>query len=418
MNSSEFKTMLSQRGNLLLICEKSKFRNFRELKTTQEIVWRCTRKNCTATVYTLNMVLSNKCGSHNHDLDEDTISRQIINNSVKRKAQEDISEKPSKLIRRELNNHKEIFDSITTRDVKCISNSINRARLKLLPKLPKSREEVQEILNSIEIKTIKDESFMLCNDISENIVIFSCKTNLDFMSKQQVLYMDGTFEYCTKIFVQLFSIHVFTNNMYVPVVFCLLKDKKKTTYIQMFRLLVEKCNLLGYTLKPDKIVIDFEVSIHISVKEVWPDVKLIGCRFHLAQAWWRKIQHLGLTKEYKNTESPVGRWLKHVFGLPFLPAEEVGNALVEDFISEKPIWNGIDEFLDYLVENFIDDEASFPPELWAANSASLARTTNACEAFHSKFKNENSSPHPNIHNFLKCLLEIQTEFICSNKFNK
>jgi hypothetical protein len=30
---------------------------------------------------------------------------------------------------------------------------------------------------------------------------------------------------------------------------------------------------------------------------------------------WRKIQQLGLASEYKNEQSPIGTWLKHLFGL-------------------------------------------------------------------------------------------------------
>jgi hypothetical protein len=69
---------------------------------------------------------------------------------------------------------------------------------------------------------------------------------------------------------------------------------------------------------------------------------------------WRKIQQLGLASEYKNEQSPIGTWLKHLFGLIFLPPAEVGDYFAEDFMCEKPENSKLDQFADYLVDNYID----------------------------------------------------------------
>jgi len=281
-----FDTMLSQRGQLLLIFEKYKFRKYRVLKTSEEIVWRCSKKNCVATIYTLNSVFSRKEGIHNHRVEEELLVRQKISNSVKRKAQEDISTKPAKLIRQELNSQEDALETISGTDVRYIRNNINRARLQLVPRLPRSAEEVQIFLNTASLKTTKEEPFLMSNNLLENIVVFSCKTNIEFMCQQDTLYMDGTFEFCTKFFGQLFTIHALCNEVYVPVVFCLLKNKAKSTYLRLFHVLKEKCELMGCVLNPKNIVIDFEMAIHLSVEEVWPGVQIIGCRFHLAQSWY------------------------------------------------------------------------------------------------------------------------------------
>ena len=42
--------------------------------------------------------------------------------------------------------------------------------------------------------TISKEQFLLVNDKEEYIVILSCKTNLEFLSSVDVLYVDGTFK--------------------------------------------------------------------------------------------------------------------------------------------------------------------------------------------------------------------------------
>lgn len=62
---------------------------------------------------------------------------------------------------------------------------------------------------------------------------------------------------------------------------------------------------------------------------MWTNATVIGCRFHLCQAWYRKIQNLGLSNEY-NLESNVGKFLKYFFGLQFLKPDDVGDVFAFD----------------------------------------------------------------------------------------
>lgn len=45
---------------------------------------------------------------------------------------------------------------------------------------------------------------------------------------------------------------------------------------------------------------------------------------------------VGKNSEYKNNSSVVGKLLRHVYGLPFLPPVEVGDCFVEEFMADKP----------------------------------------------------------------------------------
>ena len=47
-------------------------------------------------------------------------------------------------------------------------------------------------------------------------------------------------------------------------------------------------------------------------------------------------------------------------------------------------------------------------EIWASNSVTSERTTNACEAFHRALSLHFTSAHPNIFKFVEALKEIQT----------
>lgn len=218
--------------------------------------------------------------------EQNQICRNAISNSIKRKAGEDIDERPSKLIHAEIARSPIALESLTRKDVKCIRDNITNARLKQFPKLPKSSFEVQEALSTLEIKTAKDEDFLLVNDTTKGITIFSCKTNLAYLCEQETVLMDGTFEYSPKHFTQLFTIHGYSDGTYIPLVYCLLPDKKMKTYSQALAMVKEECKQRNQHLLPNKIVVDFEQAIHQSIAEVFPGSGIVGCRFHLGQAWY------------------------------------------------------------------------------------------------------------------------------------
>lgn len=125
---------------------------------------------------------------------------------------------------------------------------------------------------------------------------------------------------------------------------------------------------------------------------------------------WRKIQNLGLSSVYKDKDSEEGRWLRHFFGLSYLKPEDVEEAFCQ-LVGTQPVNIKLTSFADYLCDTYIDyeNQATFPPHMWANNSADLWRTTNACESFHSRFNSMFSSAHPNIFVFLKNLLSCQTD---------
>jgi len=160
--------------------------------------------------------------------------------------------------------------------------------------------------------------------------------------------------------------------------------------------LISKCATFNLNFNPKTVVADFEQAIHFAVKQVWPSIVLVGCRFHLSQAWWRNIQSCGLQTEYKNPNFEVGRWLHLIFGLSLFQHEEVEDVFVEEIMTIQPINSNPTKFTNYIVEKFISSNSTFPPKLWASNSIISGRTTNACEAFHASFSTNFYSPHQNI----------------------
>jgi hypothetical protein len=154
---------------------------------------------------------------------------------------------------------------------------------------------------------------------------------------------------------------------------------------------------LNFSLK--YITINFKLAIHSAVNEIWPLSKRVGCRFHLTQTWFRNIQQCDLATEYKKN-SDIVKWTKYTFGLLHLDPEEVSDCFVEDLIPECSIDNRVVKYCDYLVKNYISEDSTFTPCLWACNSAYILLSTNACESFHLFFNDHFYSNSLSILNWL------------------
>ena len=87
---------------------------------------------------------------HNHDAgSEACLKRQILNNSVKRKAMEDLCERGRKLIHKDLRS--QYLDTVTYKDTRNISRSMHKARSSQLLPLPTDTEETHEALNAVQV---------------------------------------------------------------------------------------------------------------------------------------------------------------------------------------------------------------------------------------------------------------------------
>jgi ABC-type microcin C transport system permease subunit YejB len=84
-------------------------------------------------------------------------------------------------------------------------------------------------------------------------------------------------------------------------------------YIKMWDLLIVACRERNLVLQPEVFHIDFEYAMHSAILTKVPNSTISCCRFHLGQSWWRKIQAVGLSVEYKEKSSEIGKWLTIFF---------------------------------------------------------------------------------------------------------
>jgi hypothetical protein len=77
---------------------------------------------------------------------------------------------------------------------------------------------------------------------------------------------------------------------------------------------------------------------------------------------------------YNNQNDELGQLLKLLFGLPFIPYLEVEDTFVELMtICPSPIRY---IFSDYVLSNYIELDALFPPNLWASRPTLSLRYIN------------------------------------------
>jgi hypothetical protein len=275
--------------------------------------------------------------------------------------------------------------------------------------LPKTLDELHDNMKLYDTKTKLGEQFLLVNDDEENILMFSTQRNLKFLVTCDYLLMDGTFYSSPSLFTQLFVVHGKKVNSHVPLAYFLLTGKKTFQYERAIRKLK---SFLPASYTPRITYVDFECSIHRALRKVWPSTSIQGCRFHLGQAWFRKIQSLGLTKLYRS-RSAEGSFLRSFFGLSFIKPEDMEDFFVEDFLAfaPTPTHPKIREFSEYVFDTYISSMARFPPSMWSRYSKDIGRTTNACESFSSRLNAMFYHSHPNIFLLVDALLEIQEEAV-------
>ncbi len=126
-------------------------------------------------------------------------------------------------------------------------------------------------------------------DEDTNTVFFTCESNLKYLwCNSSLVLADGTFYTAPKHFSQLYKIHTWNlkTDTYLQCIFCRLPSKSMACYNAMWSDIQKLCR---NQFKPKTIPVDFEISAHSSVKEMFPDCILKCCAFHLGQAWYRKI---------------------------------------------------------------------------------------------------------------------------------
>lgn len=87
------------------------------------------------------------------------------------------------------------------------------------------------------------------------------------------------------------------------------------------------------------------------------------------------------------------------FGLPFLRSEKVKDRFIE-CLSNQMI-NKYENFADYILNNNIESEADFLPNIWSDFKRSTTINTHVCESSYARFNSKFNSIKTNLYQFIE-----------------
>lgn len=253
------------------------------------------------------------------------------------------------------------------------------------------------------------EHFLIADRVinpGKRICIFGGMHANQLMSRGSICLFDGTFRSCPKQFTQIYTIHVDVgSNEYetniCPAIFALLPDKQESTYKIMLEIIKKWCP----SWSPELVKVDFEASMMTAIKSTFPQTQISGCSFHFGQCLWRKIQTLGLVKDYREDEA-VKQTCKMCAALAYLPPHCIQEAWMM-ILQSAPENEKLDCFLAYFVDQWLEN-SNIPPEVWNVYNQ-RHRTNNAVEGWNRKLNALVGMKSPNIFFLVDKLKQLAME---------
>ena len=145
---------------------------------------------------------------------------------------------------------------------------------------------------------------------------------------------------------------------------------------------------------------DFEQAMMDAIGEEIPGAQSRGCLFHYTQAVWRKIQALGLQKDY-NEGRELQDCCRQMMALPFLPEAEIQAAFgwLLDIVHD--LHPTMQAFTNYINQQWVNN-GQLPLARWNCHGADV-RTNTGMEGWHSRFNRKVGVAHPNSWALMECL---------------
>lgn len=292
-----------------------------------------------------------------------------------------------------------------------IRDSANKLRNKENNFVVSAMEDIPESLQ----RTLDGKRFLQYDSgVNDNgrFIIFFNGDFLDILKDIKKWVCDGTFRSVPSDFYQLLTIQGSFLGNFMPLIFVLMKDKSQSSYTRVFTYLRNT-----FEFSANFIVTDFEMALINSSVNFGNNITRFGCAFHFGQTIWRRIQHLGLTRLYRE-DADFRKIIRMFLSLSYFSCERKMNGFnyILNMITSSPYNNCLSEFINYFKLYYIgidERDAVFPVRFWDISQRimnNIPRTTNSLEGWHRGFNNLASIRNPNISRFIN-LLTIETEKI-------
>ncbi|CAN7995246.1 unnamed protein product, partial [Ixodes hexagonus] len=213
------------------------------------------------------------------------------------------------------------------------------------------------------------------------------------------------------MFYQLWVVHGLYKGRVLPLAYCLLANKRETTYKKATRMLLEAID--DATSSPRRV--DFEKAEENAFRDCLPDVEVHGCLFHFAQSIWRRIQQLSMHARFID-ESSYLLMLKKFIALRFcdiLDGCDRYRMLARQLLELFGRAEQHQDFLDYFENTWVGrphKDPRFAISMWnckRVTEVSLPRTNNSVESWHRVFQSSIGASHPTVFKLLDALLSEQ-----------
>ena len=114
----------------------------------------------------------------------------------------------------------------------------------------------------------------------------------------------------------------------MPLVYALLTRKTSDQYVKVLQAMkaaVDEYHVPVYM--PTRFMSDFEKGIHNACAEVYPNVNIKCCFFHLGQSLYRRIQETGLQVQYRDeNDRRIKNYTHILLAVAFVPVDDVPTA--------------------------------------------------------------------------------------------
>ena len=183
------ETVVTSKGKPAILYENFMYRLKKE--TASSKLWQCVNKNCTGKITTDLETLEILHGSldHNHDSDKKKTQVHLLRQACKRKAQEDLTERPRKILITEA--EKVDTEFISQDSINKVRKAMWRQRKKIHPTLPKTRQEALSTISGIQPKR---PTTVIDTDVEHELAWMYSISSVEYIKDAQLLFGDGTFK--------------------------------------------------------------------------------------------------------------------------------------------------------------------------------------------------------------------------------
>lgn len=130
-----------------------------------------------------------------------------------------------------------------------VSATMYKDRHATTPPFPNALQDLQIVPQQYQL-TLSGQPFLMSWRPGNRFILFTTVDNLTRLCQANIIYMDGTFDAAPQIFSQLYTIHAFIDERFMPFVYVLLKSKTANANTEMLTALHQSCNQHDLQLQP------------------------------------------------------------------------------------------------------------------------------------------------------------------------